>query len=61
MVVGAGFIKTQAEPIQMNVVAHREAIQLARIATELSERIVCGAIDEIGPLLVPRIPDALDF
>lgn len=61
MVVGAGFIKTQAEPIQMNVVAHREAMQLARIATELSERIVCGAIDEIGPLLVPRIPDALDF
>lgn len=61
MLVGAGFIKTRTEPIQANIDAHREAIQLGRIARELSERIEYGAIEIVGPTLLPKTPEALFF
>lgn len=61
MLVGSGFMKTRTEPIQANVDAHREAIQLGRIARELSKRIEHGEIHSLGPMLIPNSREAFSF
>ncbi len=61
IVVGAGFIKTQNEPIQDNVDAYYEAMYLYDIMKELNARIDNDEIKIAGSELYSEYPDSFVF
>lgn len=61
MIVGAGFIKSKAEPIQSNAEANDEAKYLADIVRQLNNRIDHGEVLIVGSELIPVFPDSLEF
>jgi hypothetical protein len=59
VIAGAGFVKTQNQPIQHNDVAMAEARLVAAVGRWLQRQIDCGEVAFRGALLWGKNPDSL--
>jgi len=58
MIVGAGFVKSIDQAIQLNAQAYREARFLSGVMNEINVRIDTGEIEIDGSLLLPQHSDS---